>query len=106
MKVGKGQVREDAQKLADQLYAAYATGKELRDLVSVVGKSALTETDLLYLDFADNFEQQFVNQGFDENRTIVQTLNLGWKLLRDLPSSELKKLPDEFIKKYRHQKNG
>lgn len=100
LKVGKGQVREDHKSLPDQLYAAYATGKELRDLVAVVGKSALSDRDLLYLDFADKFESKFVNQGFEENRTIEQTLDLGWELLKDLPESELKKVSKELIEKY------
>jgi V/A-type H+-transporting ATPase subunit B len=100
LKVGKGQLREDARPLADQLYAAYAMGKELRDLVAVVGKSALSETDLAYLEFADLFEERFVNQSFEENRTINQTLDIGWEILAELPEGELKKVPVELIKKF------
>jgi V/A-type H+-transporting ATPase subunit B len=104
LKVGKGQLRDDYYKLADQLYACYATGKELRDLVAVVGKSALSETDLLYLDFADDFEKEFIGQGFNEERSIVETLDLGWKLLKIFPTSELKKVNKEMIEKY-YKKN-
>jgi V/A-type H+/Na+-transporting ATPase subunit B len=102
MKVKKGELREDANAMADQLYACYATGKELRELVSVVGKSGMSDRDLLYLDFANKFEEQFVNQGFEENRDINHTLDIGWKILEDIPISELKKLPKELIEKYHH----
>ncbi len=100
LKVGSGQVREDAAKMADQLYACYATGKELRDLVAVVGKSALSDRDLKYLEFADKFETEFVNQGFKENRHINQTLDIGWQILEDIPMGELKKLSKDLIEKY------
>lgn len=100
LKVAKGQVREDAAKLADQLYACYATGKELRDLVAVVGRSALSDRDLKYLDFAEKFEEEFVNQGFMDNRTIEQTLDIGWAILEDIPEAELKKVSKDLIEKY------
>ncbi len=100
LKVKKGQVREDAAALADQLYAAYATGIEFRDLVAVVGKSALSDRDVAYLDFAQAFEEEFINQGFQQERSINETLDIGWKLLTLIPKSELKKVKEEHIKKY------
>lgn len=104
LKVAKGQVREDAAAVADQIYACYATGKELRELVAVIGKGALTDRELIYLEFADSFENEYVNQGFNENRTIIQTLDLGWKLLCVFPKSELKKLNSKLMDKYYKQK--
>ena len=106
LKVGKGQIREDARPLADQLYACYATGVELRDLVAVVGKSALSDRDLAYLEFADRFEEEFVNQGFYENRNIEQTLTVGWNCLEDIPLADLKKVTKEMIEAYhpKHKK--
>jgi V/A-type H+/Na+-transporting ATPase subunit B len=103
LKVGKGQVREDAGSIADQMYACYAQGKELRDLVAVVGKGALSERDLSFLEFAERFEDKFVNQGFYENRTINQTLNLCWDLLDGIDLADLKKVNKEFIEKYHPQ---
>jgi len=100
LKVGSGQVREDAAKLADQLYACYAAGKEFRDLVAVVGKSALSERDLKFLEFADKFEKEFVNQGFREERSIDATLDIGWNILEDIPMAELKKVSKDLIEKY------
>ena len=100
MKVGKGQLREDARPLADQLYTCYAQGKQLRDLVAVVGRSALTDTDKRFLDFADDFEKIFVNQGFDENRDIIKTLTIGWDILKDIPETHLKKVTKEMIRNY------
>jgi V/A-type H+/Na+-transporting ATPase subunit B len=100
LKVEEKEVREDLRPLADQIYACYAYGKELRDLVSVVGKGALNEKDIKYLDFVDKFEEQFVNQGFENNRDINQTLKVGWNILKDIPLSDLKKIPLELIEKY------
>ncbi len=97
--IGKGSTREDHSGVADQLYAAYAQGLELRQLVSVVGESALSDTDKKYLLFADRFEQEFLNQG-DENRSIRNTLDKGWELLSILPLSELKKVKKEYLEKY------
>ncbi|MFP4423866.1 MAG: V-type ATP synthase subunit B [Candidatus Woesearchaeota archaeon] len=100
LKVGEGQVREDARAVADQLYACYAYGNELRDLVAVVGRGALSERDERYLVFAENFEKEFVNQGFRENRSISETLDVGWKILKNIPKEELKKVSKEQIKRY------
>ncbi len=98
--IGKGRTREDHHQLSNQLYAAYAEGCDLRDLVAVVGEEALTERDKKYLDFADEFEQRFVKQGREEDRTFEETLSLGWELLSMLPRAELKKIDDKYIEKY------
>ncbi len=98
--VGPGKTREDHMELSNQLYAAYAEGRDLRALVAVVGQEALTERDRRYLEFAERFEREFVNQGLYENRELEQTLALGWKLLRLLPESELKRVRPELIRKY------
>jgi len=98
--IGKGKTREDHPQLAQQLYAAYAEGRSLRDLVAVVGEEALSETDKKYLEFADRFEREFVAQGYYEDRSIEETLDLGWELLSILPESELKRVKKEMIMKY------
>ena len=98
--IGSGHTREDHSDVSNQLYAAYAEGKDLRALVAVVGEEALTERDRHYLDFADRFEREFVNQGRDEDRSIETTLDLGWELLRALPKAELKRVDPKFIAKY------
>jgi V/A-type H+-transporting ATPase subunit B len=99
--IGNGRTREDHRNLADQLYAAYAQGKDARALAAIVGEEALSEIDRKFLSIANNFERKFVNQGMDENRSIEQTLGIGWELLSDLPDSEMKRIKPEFIAKYR-----
>ncbi len=98
--IGKGRTREDHSNVSDQLYSAYAEGRDLRDLVAVVGEEALTEKDKKYLEFSDRFEREFVAQGKDEDRSIETTLSTGWDLLSILPERELKRIKDEYIKKY------
>ncbi|AEF96179.1 ATP synthase subunit B [Methanotorris igneus] len=98
--IGEGKTREDHSKVINQVYAAYAEGRSLRDLVAVVGEEALTDRDRAYLKFADEFEKRFVMQGKDEDRSIEETLDLAWELLAILPEEELKRIPDELIKKY------
>ncbi len=98
--IGEGKTREDHKNLSDQLYASYANGRELRALSAVVGEEALTEVDRKYLKFADEFENKFIRQGFYEDRDIEETLDIGWELLSMLPSSELKRIKEEYIKKY------
>ncbi|MFH1821955.1 MAG: V-type ATP synthase subunit B [Methanobacteriota archaeon] len=98
--IGAGHTREDHVDNSNQLYAAYAEGRDLRALVAVVGEEALTERDRSYLMVADRFEREFVNQGRDENRSVETTLDLGWELLRTLPESELKRVDPKFIEKY------
>lgn len=98
--IGAGRTREDHADVANQLYAAYAEGNDLRDLVAIVGEDALSERDKCYLRFADEFEKRFVSQESTEDRTIQQTLDIGWELLSLLPTSELKKIEEKHIKKY------
>jgi V/A-type H+-transporting ATPase subunit B len=98
--IGKGKTREDHSDVSNQLYAAYAEGRDLRALVAVVGEEALTERDRKYLEFADAFEQRFVNQGRDEDRPIERTLDLGWELLSMLPEDELTRVDPKFLSKY------
>ena len=97
---GKGKTREDHADTMNQLFASYARGKEARELAVVLGASALSETDKLYLEFADQFENRYVNQGFDTNRTIFETLELAWDLLTILPKSELTRINAQYLDKY------
>ena len=90
----------------NQLFAAYSTGKENKELMSILGEAALSPTDLLYAKFADEFEKRYVSQGTDENRSIEETLDLGWELLSILPRSELKRIKPEYIDKYLPKKEG
>ena len=98
--IGKERTREDHSNVSDQLYSGYAEGRDLRDLVAVVGEEALTDRDKKYLHFAERFEKEFVAQGKDEDRTIERTLEIGWDLLSGLPERELKRVKDEYVKKY------
>jgi V/A-type H+-transporting ATPase subunit B len=98
--IGEGKTRVDHASLSDQLYAAYAEGRDLRDLVAIVGEEALTERDKKYLKFADEFETKFIAQEKDEDRSIEGTLAQGWDLLALLPRSELKKLEEKDIERY------
>ncbi len=98
--IGRGKTREDHADTMNQLFAAYATGKEAKELAVILGESALSETDKAFAKFAEQFEQRYVSQGYDRNRTIEETLNLGWELLRILPKTELKRIRDEYIEKY------
>ena len=103
--IGAGKTREDHSGTMNQLFAAYATGKENKELMSILGEAALSPTDLLYAKFADEFEKRYVAQGTDENRSIEQTLDLGWELLSLLPRSELKRIKPEYIDKYLPKKD-
>jgi V/A-type H+-transporting ATPase subunit B len=84
----------------NQLFAAYATGKEAKELAVILGESALSETDRAFANFADAFEQRYINQGYYNNREIEATLDLGWELLKILPRVELKRIRDEYLEKY------
>lgn len=97
--IGPGKTREDHRNVADQLYASYAYGRDLRRLVAIVGEEALTDLDRTYLKFADDFERRFVAQG-DEDRSIGRTFDIAWDLLSSLPVDELKRIRTDFIKKY------
>jgi len=98
--IGAKHTREDHKKVSDQLYAAYAEGNDLRGLVAIVGKDALSERDRMFLEFADLFENRFVRQGLDEDRTIQGTLDLGWELLSTLPVEQLVRIDRDLINKY------
>ncbi len=98
--IGKGKTREDHASTMNQLFSAYAQGKEAKELATILGESALSDTDKLYAKFAVEFEKQYINQGFTTNRSIEETLDLGWKLLGILPRSELKRIPDPMLDKY------
>ncbi|MFC6837190.1 ATP synthase subunit B [Halomarina ordinaria] len=98
--IGEGLTREDHADVSDQLYAAYAEGEDLRDLVNIVGREALSERDNRYLDFADRFEQEFVQQGYHNERSIDETLDIGWELLSMLPKTELNRIDEDLIEEY------
>ena len=98
--IGKGKTREDHSDLFNQLFAGYARGKEAEELQVILGEAALSEMDRLYLKFANEFEQKYVSQGEYEDRSIQQTLDLGWELLQLFPRVELKRVRDEYLEKY------
>ena len=98
--IGEGKTRADHSNTMNQLFSAYARGKDAKELMVVLGEDALTDMDKLYAKFADEFEKEYVSQGFDTDRSIEETLNIGWKLLSILPRSELKRVSDEFLDKY------
>lgn len=98
--IGRDKTREDHADTMNQLFAAYATGKEAKELAVILGESALSESDKAFADFADAFEKRYVNQGYETNREITDTLDLGWELLKILPRNELKRIRDEYIDKY------
>ncbi len=98
--IGKEKTREDHADTMNQLFAAYARGKEAKELAVILGEAALSEIDKLYAKFADAFEKEYVSQGFETDRTIEDTLTLGWKLLSILPRAELKRIKDEYLDKY------
>lgn len=98
--IGDGKTREDHADTMNQLFAAYARGKEALELMTILGEAALSEVDLMYAKFSQEFEQKYVSQGYDTDRTIEETLDIGWELLKILPKSELKRIDDEYIEKY------
>ena len=98
--IGKGRTREDHAASMNQLFAAYARGKDAKELMVILGEAALTDIDKLYAEFADRFENEYVSQGYTTNRSIEDTLEVGWELLRILPRSELKRIKDEMLDKY------
>ncbi len=102
--IGKNKTREDHADTMNQLFAAYSLGKEAKELSAILGDAALTETDKKYAKFAEEFERRYVSQGFETNRSIEETLDLGWELLSILPRSELKRIKDEYIDKYLKKK--
>ncbi|MDZ7836989.1 MAG: V-type ATP synthase subunit B [Actinomycetota bacterium] len=98
--IGKGKTREDHADMFNQLYAAYARGKEVQELAVILGEAALTDIDKIYFKFADEFEKRYISQGEYDNRTIEQTLDLGWELLSIFPRDRLKRIRDEYLDKY------
>ena len=98
--IGEGKTRADHANTMNQLFACYSRGKNAKELMTVLGEAALTEIDLLYAKFADEFEEKYVNQGYTANRDIETTLSIGWELLRILPRSELKRVDDKFLDEY------
>ena len=102
--IGEGKTRKDHAATMNQLFAAYARGKDAKELMVILGEAALTETDLIYAKFADEFEKRYVSQGYEADRSIEETLEIGWDLLRILPRSELKRIPDAMLDTYYEKK--
>ena len=98
--IGAGKTRADHANTMNQLFAAYARGKDAKELMVILGEAALTEIDLKYARFADAFEKEYVSQGYQTDRSIEETLNIGWKLLRMLPRTELKRIDDKYLDEY------
>ncbi len=98
--IGKGKTRKDHADTMNQLFSAYARGKDAKELGAILGDAALSDVDKLYAKFAEEFENTYINQGFDTDRTIEQTLDIGWQLLRILPRSELKRIRDEYLDEF------
>jgi len=98
--IGKGKTRDDHRQVSDQLYAAYAEGRDLRGLVAIVGEEALSQRDRRFLKFAEEFENTFVKQGVKEDRDIEKTLQIAWDLLSKLPREDLTRISEEFKKRY------
>ncbi len=102
--IGEGKTRADHSNTMNQLFSAYARGKDAKELMVILGESALTDIDKLYAQFADRFEKEYVSQGYEKNRSIEETLDLGWELLRILPRSELKRIDDKYLDMYYDKK--
>ncbi|MER2024496.1 MAG: V-type ATP synthase subunit B [Eubacteriales bacterium] len=102
--IGKGKTREDHAATMNQLFAAYSRGKDAKELMVILGEAALSDIDLLYAKFSDEFEAKYISQGFNTDRTIQETLDIGWELLRLLPRSELKRINDAMLDKYYEKK--
>lgn len=98
--IGEGKTREDHSNTMNQLFAAYARGKDAKELMTILGEAALSDIDLIYAKFADAFEKEYVSQGYSNDRSIEETLDIGWSLLRMLPRSELKRIDDVYLDKY------
>lgn len=104
--IGKGKTREDHADTMNQLFAAYARGKEAKELAVILGEAALSDLDKMFAEFSDQFEARYVNQGGSTDRTINETLELGWELMTIIPKSELKRIRDEFVEKYLPKKEA
>ena len=103
--IGEGKTRADHSNVMNQLFSAYARGKEAKELMTILGEAALSDIDLIYAKFADEFEKEYVSQGYDANRSIEETMDIGWTLLSMLPKSELKRIDDKFLEKYYKQQD-
>ena len=103
---GEGKTRKDHAATMNQLFAAYATGKEAKELEAILGEAALSATDRKYVEFTERFEEEYIDQGFYTNRSIEETLDLGWDLLSLLPRTELKRIKDEMIDEFLTEKEG
>ena len=104
--IGEGKTREDHADTMNQLFSAYARGKEAKELSAILGDAALSDTDKLFAVFAEEFEKKYLNQGFNENRSIEETLDIGWELLKILPVGELKRIKEKYIEKYLKPQGG
>jgi V/A-type H+-transporting ATPase subunit B len=104
--IGKGKTREDHADTMNQLFAAYSRGKDAKELAVILGDAALSDEDKMFAKFSDEFETKYVSQGYEANRTIEETLNLGWDLMKILPRAELKRIRDEYLEKYLPVKKG
>ncbi|HIW20715.1 MAG TPA: V-type ATP synthase subunit B [Candidatus Dorea intestinavium] len=102
--IGEGKTRADHSNVMNQLFAAYARGKDAKELMVILGEAALTEMDLKYAHFADEFEKRYVSQGYNTDRSIKETMDIGWELLRLLPRSELKRIDDKYLDEYYDRK--
>ena len=98
--IGAGKTRKDHADTMNQLFSAYARGKEAKELSAILGEAALSEVDKKFARFAEEFEKQYVSQGFEKNRTIEDTLTLGWTLLKMLPRAELKRIRDAYLEEF------
>ncbi|MBO4872921.1 MAG: V-type ATP synthase subunit B, partial [Lachnospiraceae bacterium] len=98
--IGEGKTRADHSNVLNQLFAAYARGKEAKELMIVLGEAALTAMDKKYAAFADAFETRYVSQGYQTDRSIEETLSIGWELLRMLPRTELKRIDEKYLDMY------
>jgi V/A-type H+-transporting ATPase subunit B len=98
--IGKGKTREDHADTMNQIYAAYTSGIEARELATILGESALSDSDKAFAKFAEAFDERYVNQGYENNRTIEDTLDLGWDLMKIIPRGELKRIRTEYLDKY------
>lgn len=102
--IGEGKTRKDHADVLNQLFALYARGKECKELMAILGEAALSDVDKLYAKFADEFENKYVSQGYEKDRSIEETLDVGWELLRTMPRSELKRVHDEYLDEFYEQK--
>ena len=102
--IGEGKTRKDHADVLNQLFAIYARGKECKELMAILGEAALSDVDKLYAQFADEFENKYVSQGYEKDRSIEETLDVGWELLRTMPRSELKRIKKEYLDEFYEQK--